>query len=85
MFVIKPLLLATTDPDATPRRPKAAAPGDNYVTPAQAAAMLGVSSRTIGRWAALGHLPYITTLGGHRRFRESDVLRLLDKGLPGTP
>ena len=49
---------------------------DLYLTPGQAAELLGVCSRTVARWADLGHLPFITTLGGHRRFRESDVLAL---------
>jgi len=50
--------------------------GDTYLTPGQAAALLGVCSRTITRWAVLGHLPFITTVGGHRRFLASDVLAL---------
>ena len=49
---------------------------DVYVTPGEAAELLGVCSRTMARWADMGHLPYITTLGGHRRFREADVLAL---------
>ncbi|MGH9224298.1 MAG: helix-turn-helix domain-containing protein [Acidimicrobiales bacterium] len=53
---------------------------DTYLTPRQAASLLGVCSRTVTRWADLGHLPFITTLGGHRRFRESDVLALRRHG-----
>lgn len=49
---------------------------DLYLTPGQAAELLGVCSRTVARWADMGHLPFITTLGGHRRFRESDVIAL---------
>ena len=51
-----------------------------YLTPRQAADLLGVCSRTVTRWADLGHLPYIMTLGGHRRFREADVLALRRHG-----
>ena len=84
MFVIKPLQFLSV-PSEQAGRSTQAGPGGTYVTPAQAAALLGVSSRTIGRWASLGHLPFITTVGGHRRFRESDVLQLLDRGFPSGP
>ena len=48
----------------------------------EAAAALGVTSRTVTRWADAGKLAHIRTLGGesgrgHRRFREADVLALL--------
>lgn len=40
-----------------------------YLTPGQAARILGVSTKTINRWANAGRIPCSLTLGGHRRFR----------------
>ena len=45
-----------------------------YLTPGQAARMLGVSPKTVNRWATDGRIPCAVTLGGHRRFRV-DVIR----------
>jgi excisionase family DNA binding protein len=42
--------------------------GDDYLTPAEAAGILGVSPKTVSRWADAGLLRCIVTLGGHRRF-----------------
>lgn len=54
-------------------RPATAAP---HLTPAQAAVILGVSPKTVNRWANDGRLPCALTLGGHRRFR-AEVVRSL--------
>ena len=45
-----------------------------YLTPGHAARMLGVSPKTLNRWATDGRIPCAMTLGGHRRFR-IDVIR----------
>ena len=45
-----------------------------YLTPGQVARMLGVSPKTVNRWASDGRIPCAVTLGGHRRFR-ADVIR----------
>lgn len=45
----------------------------DYLTPGQAASALGVSPKTVSRWAAQGLLPCLVTLGGHRRFLREDV------------
>lgn len=47
--------------------------GDTYLTPGQVARMLGVSPKTIYRWARAGRIPCVVTLGGHRRFRADDI------------
>ena len=52
---------------------------DRLLTPAEVAAMLRVSSKTPSRWALTGKLDAIRTPGGHRRFREADVLALLNR------
>lgn len=44
-----------------------------FLTPGEVARMLYVSPKTISRWASQNLLPCIVTLGGHRRFRRSDV------------
>ena len=41
---------------------------DDYLTPGQAAGILGVSPKTVSRWADAGLLRCVVTLGGHRRF-----------------
>jgi excisionase family DNA binding protein len=42
--------------------------------------MFSVDSKTVTRWARAGKITAIRTLGGHRRYRESEVRRLLDEG-----
>lgn len=53
---------------------------EKLVTPGEVAALFRVDPKTVSRWAAAGKLRSIKTLGGHRRFRESDVLALLEGG-----
>jgi len=50
----------------------------DYLHPREVAQLLCVTARTVSRWADQGRIPHIVTLGGHRRFRRADVLRLLD-------
>lgn len=47
------------------------------LTPAEVAAMFRVDTKTVLRWANAGKLTSIRTLGGHRRYRESEVRALL--------
>lgn len=47
--------------------------GNDYMTPGDVARVLHVSPKTVVRWAACGFIPYILTLGGHRRFQRADV------------
>jgi excisionase family DNA binding protein len=42
--------------------------------PAEAAALLGVSLAHLRRLASTGRLVTVRTLGGHRRYREDDVM-----------
>ena len=51
---------------------------DELLTPAEVAALFRVDPKTVTRWAKAGKLSAIRTLGGHRRFRESEVLALLN-------
>jgi len=47
------------------------------LTPAEVAALFRVDPKTVTRWAKAGKLTSIRTLGGHRRYRESEVKELL--------
>ncbi len=46
---------------------------EKYLTSAEAARILHVSTKTIDRWADRGHIPCIVTLGGHRRFSRQAI------------
>lgn len=48
------------------------------LTPAEVAAMFRVDPKTVTRWAKAGKLSSIRTLGGHRRYLESEVKALLE-------
>ena len=52
------------------------------LTPAEVAAMFRVDPKTVTRWAKAGKLSSIRTLGGHRRYRESEVRDLLTGMIP---
>lgn len=47
------------------------------LTPAEVAALFRVDPKTVTRWARAGKLTAIRTLGGHRRYRQSEVMSLL--------
>ena len=48
------------------------------LTPAEVAALFRVDPKTVTRWANSGKLTSIRTLGGHRRYLESEVRSLLE-------
>lgn len=47
------------------------------LTPAEVASLFRVDPKTVTRWAKAGKLTSIRTLGGHRRYKESEVKSLL--------
>ena len=47
------------------------------LTPGEVAVMFRVNPKTVTRWARAGRISYIKTLGGHRRFKASEIRRLL--------
>lgn len=51
---------------------------ERFLTPAEVARMFVVTPKTVARWAATGRLWSVRTPGGHLRFRESEVLALLN-------
>jgi len=48
------------------------------LTPAEVAKLFRVDPKTVTRWAKAGKLTAIRTLGGHRRYRQSEVQNLLN-------
>ena len=58
------------------RQPKPSEP--KHLTASQAAALLQVSPKTVSRWAKEGKLPFVRTLGGHRRYPDSEIRALID-------
>jgi len=48
------------------------------LTPAEVAALFRVDPKTVTRWAKAGKLTAVRTLGGHRRYRQSEVQSLLN-------
>lgn len=64
-------------PLASTRTPEA----EPLLTPAEVASMFRVDPKTVTRWAKAGKLTSIRTLGGHRRYRETEVRALLG-GVP---
>jgi excisionase family DNA binding protein len=50
---------------------------ESYLLPSEAAEELGgVTAKTIARWAKQGKLPYLRTLGGHRRYPATAIREL---------
>jgi excisionase family DNA binding protein len=50
---------------------------DELLTPAEAARRLGVTPNTVTRWSRAGKISAIQTIGGHRRYRCSEIDRVL--------
>ena len=50
------------------------------LTPSEVATLFRVDPKTVTRWAKAGKISSIRTLGGHRRYRESEIRALL--GIP---
>jgi len=48
------------------------------LTPSEVAHLFRVDPKTVTRWAKAGKLTAIRTLGGHRRYKESEVKALLN-------
>ncbi len=48
------------------------------LTPSEVASLFRVDPKTVTRWAKVGKLRALYTLGGHRRFVESEVMALFN-------
>ena len=58
---------------------KAATNYPTYLRTAEVADLLYVSPKTVSRWAKEGKLPYLKTLGGHRRYPEAEIRDLAEE------
>lgn len=47
------------------------------LTPAEVAKLFRVDPKTVTRWAKAGKITAIRTLGGHRRYRQSEIQALI--------
>jgi excisionase family DNA binding protein len=50
---------------------------NDLLTPGEVAVMFRVNPKTVTRWARSGKISAVRTLGGHRRFRASEIRRIL--------
>ena len=57
---------------------KAAPDTPSYLYTAEVADILHVSPKTVSRWAKEGKLPFLKTLGGHRRYPAAEIRQLAD-------
>src|SRR4051812_46897496 len=79
------LSITRTGPKRTDHlaQPEAAMQGhpddDALLTPSEVAAMFRVNPKTVTRWARAGKISAIRTLGGHRRFRASEIRQFLEQ------
>lgn len=58
-------------------------PDEHWLTIHEACALLGVDQTTLRRWSDAGRIPVFRTIGGHRRYAESDVRALIDHNKQG--
>lgn len=59
-------------------------PDEHWLTIHEACALLGVDQTTLRRWSDAGRIPVFRTIGGHRRYAESDVRALIDHNKQGA-
>ncbi|WP_055566030.1 BldC family transcriptional regulator [Streptomyces atriruber] len=53
---------------------------EKLLTPGEVAEIFRVDTKTVARWAKAGKLTSVRTLGGHRRYRDSEVRAAFDAG-----
>jgi excisionase family DNA binding protein len=58
---------------------KAALDLPRYLRAAEVADLLQVSPKTVSRWAKEGKLPFLKTLGGHRRYPAAEIRQLANE------
>ena len=58
---------------------KAATTYPSYLHTAEVADLLHVSPKTVSRWAKEGKLPFLKTLGGHRRYPAAEIRQLVEE------
>lgn len=53
------------------------------LTPGEVAKIFRVDPKTVSRWALRGKLPFIRTLGGHRRFDAATIYAMMAESEEG--
>jgi excisionase family DNA binding protein len=66
-------------PWAAKRRGNATTEDPSYLRTAEVADILYASPKTVSRWAKEGKLPFLKTLGGHRRYPEAEIRELANQ------
>ena len=61
------------------QRPRPHPSFPKYLRAAKVAAILQVPAKTVSRWATEGKLPFLKTLGGHRRYPAAEIRQLADE------
>jgi excisionase family DNA binding protein len=51
---------------------------NELLTPGEVATMFRVNPKTVTRWARAGKISAVRTLGGHRRFRASEIRQFIE-------
>ena len=64
---------------SSPPSGKAAPELPRYLRTTEVADILHVSPKTVARWAKDGKLPFLKTLGGHRRYPATEIRQLADE------
>ena len=64
---------------ATQPSGKAVPDPPSYLHTAEVADILHVSPKTVSRWAKEGKLPFMKTLGGHRRYPAAKIRALAEE------
>jgi excisionase family DNA binding protein len=64
---------------AAPRKASSRIETTSYLRTAEVADLLHVSPKTVSRWAKEGKLPFLKTLGGHRRYPEAKIRELANE------
>ena len=52
---------------------------NDLISPQEAAEMMGVCAGTLRKWAEAGKLTVIKTIGNHRRYKLSEINKLLEE------
>jgi excisionase family DNA binding protein len=60
-------------------RSKTAPELPRYLRAAEVADLLQVPPKTVSRWAKEGKLPFLKTLGGHRRYPAAEIRQLANE------
>jgi excisionase family DNA binding protein len=59
--------------------PRTAPTEPSYLRTIDVAEILHVTPKTVSRWAKEGRLPFLRTLGGHRRYPEAEIRALAEQ------